>query len=173
MGAFDKFKNGIHKFINVTEDGYEDNYAADNYNDYGSQYQDSSDSEYEAIENELRNVTGKSRAAKPAKHTNVVQMDNNRQGTLRSVSDTQVVVKKVSDVNEVGNVADVLKQRKIVVLNLEDCPNEALQRVRDILYGVTYALDGSFNAIAEKAFVITPDNVSVASEDYSELTDNY
>ena len=166
MGAFDKFKNEISKFINVSDAEYEDY-----------------DPDEETVEKEERRASVKERNSEPdysnvasersrSRKQNVVSINGNNGPSVRTIGDSQVVVKKVAGVSEVGPVADILKQGKIVVLNLEDCPVDALQRVIDILYGVTYAIDGSFNSIAEKAFVITPYNVSVSNEEYSEIVDS-
>lgn len=168
MGVFDKFKDSISKFVNVTDSDYEEydeqvteTPAKEERKSFSSSHDWEPDSNY-AGSRVLR-------TEKSEKKGNVVSIDGNRGHSVRTIGDSQVVVKKVSGVAEVGSAADILKQGKIVVLNLEECPIDALQRVIDILYGVTYALDGSFNSIAEKAFVITPYNVSVSSEDYSEL----
>lgn len=164
MGAFDKFKNEISKFINVSDVEYEDYDPAD-----------------EETEKEEKRIPAKEWNSEPEyskpksqreRKQNVVSIDGSRGAAVRTLGDSQVVVKKVSGVSEVGSVADILKQGKIVVLNLEECPSDALQRVIDILYGVTYAIDGSFNSIAEKAFVITPYNVSVTNDEYSEIIES-
>lgn len=171
MGAFDKFKDGISKFINVADSEYEDYDPADDATekeDKRTPVKDwSSEPEYSKVKSQ--------RSERAERKQNVVSIDGSRNPAVRSLGDSQVVVKKVSGVSEVGSVADILKQGRIVVLNLEECPADAIQRVIDILYGVTYAIDGSFNPIAEKAFVITPYNVSVSSEEYSEIgeTENY
>ncbi len=159
MGVMDKMKTGINKFFTVTDDDYYD-------------YE-----EEETAAEPVAPVREEERQPEPVKprrekaRTNVVSLESGRGPAIRSLGDSQVVVKKVTGVAEVGAVADILKQNRIVVLNLEDCPADAVQRVIDILYGVSYALDGAFNPIAEKAFVITPSNVSVQGEDYSELGD--
>ena len=164
MGAFDKFKNEISKFINVSDVEYEDYDPAD-----------------EELEKEEKRTPAKEWNSEPEysktksqreRKQNVVSIEGSRGPSVRTLGDSQVVVKKVSGVAEVGPVADILKQGKIVVLNLEECPADALQRVIDILYGVTYAIDGSFNSIAEKAFVITPYNVSVTNDEYSEIIES-
>lgn len=80
-------------------------------------------------------------------------------------ADSQVVLRKVSSVADVGAVADILKAGHIVVLNLENCNPDHVQRVIDILFGVSYAIDGTFKPIADKAFVITPYNVTVTADE--------
>ena len=84
----------------------------------------------------------------------------------KPVSQTKprVVFQKIDRFAEVNKVADILKQKRIVVLNLESCLNEDAQRIIDVLYGVSYANDGEFKKIADRAYIITPNNVPVTGE---------
>ena len=140
MGAFDKFKSEISKFINVSDAEYED---------YDPDEESFEKEEKRTFTKERNSETDYSNVvsdrSRSSRKQNVVSINGNNGPAVRSLGDSQVVVKKVSGVSEVGPVADILKQGKIVVLNLEECPGEAIQRVIDILYCVTYAIDGSFN----------------------------
>lgn len=75
-----------------------------------------------------------------------------------------VVFQKIDSFSEVNKVADILKEKRIVCLNLESCPNNEAQRIIDVLYGVSYANNGDFKKIAGRAYVITPNDVSVTGE---------
>ncbi|MBR6702152.1 MAG: cell division protein SepF, partial [Clostridia bacterium] len=44
------------------------------------------------------------------------------------------------------------------------------QRIIDVLYGVSYANDGDFKEIADRAYIITPNNVPVSGELGDEIT---
>ena len=101
---------------------------------------------------------GYRRGEKASAPSNVVSMNGSKPTVAAKPN---VVLQKVTQFEEVYHVADILKDNRIVVLNLEACPQDIMQRVIDILYGVSYALDGSFEKIAGKAFVITPKSVSV------------
>ena len=82
---------------------------------------------------------------------------------------SQVVFKKLDKFEEVAPVADVLKERKIVILNLETCPNDVAKRVIDFLYGVTYAISGEIKRVAGRAYIIAPNNVPVTGELLDEI----
>lgn len=172
MGVFDKAKGVFNKFVDVTDDDYDDDYNED----YGEQ-----DAAYEEPKPAAK-PRRYDRAETADRRDNVVRFQQNggnapangaangaANGRQRAFGDSQVVVKKVKSVNEVGAIIDILKQRRIVFLNLEDAPADAIQRIIDVIYGATYALEGTFRAIAERAFVLTPHNISVSGEDYSEF----
>ena len=81
----------------------------------------------------------------------------------------RVVFQQIDSCDEVTKVADILKEKRIVVLNLETCPNDVAQRIIDVLYGVSYANDGEFKKVAGRAYIITPNNVPVTGELGEEL----
>lgn len=75
-----------------------------------------------------------------------------------------VVFKKIDRFEDVGSVADVLNEKKIVILNLETCPNDATVRIIDFLSGVAYANNGDIKRVAGRAYIITPYNVPLTGE---------
>lgn len=162
MGIFNKVTDGFKKFINITDEdgsGYDD----EGYNDEPQEVE--ADSSYYPIETPPAPQPKKARAERSGK---VVNMDPGRAALADPSGKSQVIVRRVSSFSEVGQVADILKQKRIVVLNLEDCTRD-VQRVIDILYGVAYANDGSFKRIADKAYMITPYNVPITGETYEEM----
>ena len=83
---------------------------------------------------------------------------------IHSGTRSQVVFKKLDKFEDAGAVADVLNEKKIVILNLETCPNDISRRVLDFLYGVAYANNGEIKRVAGRAYIITPYNVPVSGE---------
>jgi len=75
-----------------------------------------------------------------------------------------VVFKKLDRFEDVAEVADVLNERRIVILNLETCPNDVSRRIIDFLYGVAYANNGEIKSVASRAYIITPYNVPISGE---------
>ena len=75
-----------------------------------------------------------------------------------------VVFKKLDRFEDVAAVADVLNEKRIVVLNLETCQPDVSRRIIDFLYGVAYANSGEIKRIAGRAYIITPYNVPVTGE---------
>lgn len=86
-----------------------------------------------------------------------------------SPSKPHVVLKKLDRFEDVGGVADVLRQKRIVILNLETCPNDISQRIIDFLYGVVYANSGEIKRVAGRAYIITPHNIPVSGELLDEI----
>ena len=58
-----------------------------------------------------------------------------------------------------------------VILNLQTTDHELSKRLIDFCSGLTYALDGGMQRIAEKIFLLTPRNVEVSAEEKARLID--
>ena len=151
MGLFDKVK----EFINASDEDYLDGAEEVNAPAY--------DPEDYAYEQERPTFTNPvlSRQAEPAPPPKVVD--------IRSTSRPHVVFKKLDRFEDVASVADVLNEKRIVILNLETCPNDISRRIIDFLYGVAYANDGEIKRVAGRAYIITPYNVPVTGEMLDEL----
>ena len=66
--------------------------------------------------------------------------------------------------NDAQEVADHFKNTVPVILNLQATDGELAKRLIDFASGLTYALDGGMQKIAEKTFLLTPRNVEVSAE---------
>src|SRR5918992_1380944 len=71
--------------------------------------------------------------------------------------------------NDAQQVADRFKQSIPVVLNLQATDNDLAKRLIDFASGLTYALDGGMQRIADKVFLLTPRNVEVSAEERARL----
>jgi len=71
--------------------------------------------------------------------------------------------------NDAQQVADRFKQSIPVVLNLQGTDTALAKRLIDFASGLTYALDGGMQRIAEKVFMLTPRNVQISAEERAEL----
>ena len=89
-----------------------------------------------------------------------------------SLYGSNVVFQKIDRFGDVGAVADLLNEGKIVILNLETCPDMESRRVLDFLYGVSYANDGIIKRVAGRAYVFTPHNVDFSGEKLEEIQSN-
>lgn len=79
----------------------------------------------------------------------------------------RVVVMEPDNFEEVQQVADHLKERRPVIVNLEEAPMELARRIVDFLSGTVYALDGGLERIGEAIFLLVPSNVSVEANGFS------
>jgi FtsZ-interacting cell division protein YlmF len=66
--------------------------------------------------------------------------------------------------NDIQKAADGLKQGIPQVINLEKADPNMVERLKDFMNGVTYALDGYVEKISEKSYLFTPHTVEIKSE---------
>jgi cell division inhibitor SepF len=71
--------------------------------------------------------------------------------------------------NDAQQVADQFKDAIPVILNLQGTDTDLSKRLIDFASGLTYALDGGMQRIADKVFLLTPRNVEVSAEERARL----
>jgi cell division inhibitor SepF len=76
-----------------------------------------------------------------------------------------------SSFNNAQEVADRFKQGVPVILNLQTTEGELAKRLIDFASGLTYALDGGMQKVADKTFLLTPRNVEVSAEEKARLVE--
>jgi cell division inhibitor SepF len=103
--------------------------------------------------------------------------DRGRTAVLRPVggraangrSDVRVHFVAPKSFNDAQDVADKFKDTIPVILNLQGVDADLSKRLIDFASGLTYALDGGMQRIAEKTFMLTPRNVEVSAEEKARL----
>jgi cell division inhibitor SepF len=71
--------------------------------------------------------------------------------------------------NDAQQIADRFKQGMPVILNLQSADAELSKRLIDFTSGLTYALNGGMQRVADKVFLLTPRNVEVSAEQRAQL----
>jgi cell division inhibitor SepF len=71
--------------------------------------------------------------------------------------------------NDAQQIADKFKQSIPVILNLQSADTELSKRLIDFASGLTYALNGGMQRVADKVFLLTPRNVEVSAEQRAQL----
>jgi cell division inhibitor SepF len=71
--------------------------------------------------------------------------------------------------NDAQQIADRFKQGIPVILNLQGADTELSKRLIDFTSGLTYALNGGMQRVADKVFLLTPRNVEVSAEQRAQL----
>lgn len=71
--------------------------------------------------------------------------------------------------NDAQDIADKFKDTIPVILNLQGSETDLSKRLIDFSSGLTYALDGGMQRIADKVFLLTPRNVEVSAEERARL----
>jgi cell division inhibitor SepF len=67
--------------------------------------------------------------------------------------------------NDAQQIADRFKAQIPVILNLQGADTELSKRLIDFSSGLTYALDGSMQRVADRVFLLTPRNVELSAEE--------
>ena len=71
--------------------------------------------------------------------------------------------------NDAQQIADKFKESIPVILNLQSSDADLSKRLIDFASGLTYALDGGMQRVADKVFLLTPRNVEVSAEERARL----
>ena len=88
---------------------------------------------------------------------------------INTTAQLQVVVMTPETFDEARDIADFLKTKKPVVINLENIDREISRRIVDFLSGAVYALDGNIQKVSAGIFLVTPYNVSIMGDFKDEL----
>ena len=100
-----------------------------------------------------------------------------RSGSVRSLAPVaeqpQVRVHLVmpKNFNDAQVIADKFKSDIPVILNLQSSETDLAKRLIDFASGLTYALDGGMQRVADKVFLLTPKNVEVSAEERQRMVE--
>ncbi|HEY1569448.1 MAG TPA: cell division protein SepF [Solirubrobacteraceae bacterium] len=103
--------------------------------------------------------------------TSLRPVGGGRTANGRASGDVQVHFVAPKSFNDVQNVADKFKDTIPVILNLQGTDTDLSKRLIDFSSGLTYALDGGMQRIADKVFLLTPRNVEVSAEERARLVE--
>ncbi|WP_141431268.1 cell division protein SepF [Bacillus sp. 03113] len=113
---------------------------------------DYEDQEEETMEEELEPIkTHKQSVPKQ----NVVSLQSVQKSSKVVLSEPRVYA-------EAQDIADQLKNRRAVVINLQRIERDQAKRIVDFLSGTVYAIGGDIQKIGLDIFLCTPDNVEVS-----------
>jgi cell division inhibitor SepF len=87
----------------------------------------------------------------------------------RAAGDVRVHFVAPKSFNDVQDVADKFKDSIPVILNLQGTDTDLSKRLIDFASGLTYALEGGMQRVADKVFLLTPRNVEVSAEQRAEM----
>jgi cell division inhibitor SepF len=162
---------------------------AEDHHDYGPEYEDEFEPDTrteEAQESRRDRDQGSVRRLPTSRRARRDEIDDifaddepiaaSRTRTLRPVDndnggEIQVHLVIPRNFNDAQQVADQFKRSVPVILNLQTADHDLSKRMIDFCSGLTYALDGGMQRIAEKMFLLTPRNVDVSAEEKARLID--
>ena len=97
---------------------------------------------------------------------------SNKVVNIRAATQLQVVLVKPERFEDASSIADHLREKRTVVLNLESTNKEIARRLLDFLAGVSYANEGKIKKVAISTYIITPYNVDILGDLIDELENN-
>ncbi|MBR3641673.1 MAG: cell division protein SepF [Oscillibacter sp.] len=96
----------------------------------------------------------------------------NKVVNIHATTQLKVVLVKPDRFENATEVADHLKDKRTVVLNLESTNKDVARRLIDFLAGVTYAGEGKIKKVAANTYIITPYHVELEGDLLDELENN-
>jgi len=97
---------------------------------------------------------------------------SNKVVNINATTQLSVVLVKPDKYENAPEIADHLRERRTVVMNLEQTNKEVAKRLIDFLSGVTYAQEGKIKRVANSTYMITPYNVDILGDLIDELENN-
>ena len=96
----------------------------------------------------------------------------NKVVNIHATTQLRVVLVKPERFENASEIADHLKDKRTVVLNLESTNKDVARRLNDFLSGVAYAGEGKIKRVAANTYIITPYHVDIEGELIDELESN-
>lgn len=150
MGLMDELKKIIHPYDDEDYD-YEDDFEEPVKESPRSLFDDRKDDRREDRRSEDR-------------HNKVVN--------IHATTQLKVVLVKPERFENASEIADHLKEKRTVVLNLESTNKDVARRLIDFLSGVAYAGEGKIKKVAANTYIITPYSVDIMGDLIDELENN-
>ena len=132
-------------------------------------YEDEEDDDYEE---DFAPVNNNNAAPTESTRTSEPERRNNKVVNIHTTTQLQVVLVKPERFENASEIADHLREKRTVVLNLEQTDKVIARRLIDFLSGVTYANEGTIKKVALATYIMTPYNVEILGDLIDELENN-
>ena len=123
------------------------------------------DEEFEDFDDTSGKDVFEDRRIKPEERRNKVV-------TIHATTQLKVILVKPERFENASEIADQLKDKRTVVLNLESTNKDVARRLIDFLSGVAYAGEGKIKKVAANTYIITPYHVDIEGDLIDELENN-
>lgn len=114
------------------------------------------DDDYTPVEEKLYNKKGRGNTGKAM--------------GVPDTSKVRVMIYKPVSYEDTQSIIDNLKERKPIIVNLDELDTEVAQRILDFISGAVYALSGNIRKAARNIFVVAPYNVDVSTNMAADTT---
>ena len=160
MGFLDELKRLTHPYEDEMEDDYDED--EDVYEDED--------------EPEERNQTPPPREREEPRRREYQEPPRRNNGgkvvNIHATTQLQVVLVKPDRYENASEIADHLRDKRTVVLNLEKTQKDVSRRLLDFLSGVAYAQEGKIKKVALQTYIVAPYNVDIMGDLIDELENN-
>jgi cell division inhibitor SepF len=136
------------------DEQYQDEYGADEYEEYGAEFIDQSDS---------REVIRHSDTVKVAEHEPAV--------TIQTTDLARITTLHPRTYNEARTIGEHFREGTPVIINLTEMVDSDARRLVDFSAGLIFGLRGSIDRVTNKVFLLSPANVEVAAEDKARIAE--
>ena len=123
------------------------------------------DEEFEDFDDTSGKDVFEDRRIKPEERRNKVV-------NIHATTQLKVILVKPERFENASEIADQLKDKQTVVLNLESTNKDVARRLIDFLSGVAYAGEGKIKKVAANTYIITPYHVDIEGDLIDELENN-
>ena len=159
MGFLDEFKRLAHPYEDEDDEDYEDDF------DVSPRPVERRDRDRDRISRSEPSYSSPAMDELEARRSNKVV-------NIRAATQLQVVLVKPERFENASEIADHLREKRTVVLNLESTNKDIARRLLDFLSGVAYANEGKIKKVAISTYIITPYNVDILGDLIDELENN-
>ena len=150
MSLMDEFKKIIHPYDDEDDD-YEEDVGRDSEPTYFEPREPRESSRRKEVPAEER---------------------RNKVVNIHATTQLKVVLVKPERFENASEIADHLREKRTVVLNLESTNKDVARRLVDFLSGVAYAGEGKIKKVAANTYIITPYHVDIMGDLIDELENN-
>ena len=131
---------------------------------------DEEEEEFEEFETEPK--AEKRREATSSIYDASTERRSNKVVNIHTTTQLQVVLVKPDRFEAAPEIADHLREKRTVVLNLESVDKSVARRLLDFVAGVAYASEGKVKKVAAFTYIVTPFNVDILGDLVGELENN-
>ena len=165
MGFLDELKRLTHPYEDEMEDDYDED--EDVYED-----EDDMEDEEPAPPPREENRRREREREREREYQEPVRRNAGKVVNIHATTQLQVVLVKPDRYENASEIADHLRDKRTVVLNLEKTQKDVARRLLDFLSGVAYAQEGKIKKVALKTYIVTPYNVDIMGDLIDELENN-
>jgi len=150
---------GLVEDDNRYDDQYQDDYGAEEYEEYGAEFIDAGDHR-EVARQPDRGLEPPGKFSEPGPATRMQAADLARITTLHPRT-----------YNEARTIGEHFREGTPVIINLTEMVDSDARRLVDFSAGLIFGLRGSIDRVTNKVFLLSPANIEVAAEDKARIAE--